>query len=95
MNCRQGDLAVIVRSEAGNAGKIVRCIRLIGLEEWFGLNGNLILDYTWEIDRPLKGWAGDESPKIRDGLLRPIRPQPDDAVDEMVQKLGKPEGIPA
>lgn len=28
LNCNQGDLAVVVRSECGNEGKIVRCLRL-------------------------------------------------------------------
>src|SRR5574337_462291 len=30
LNCKQGDLAVIVRSYAGNEGKVVRCPRLLG-----------------------------------------------------------------
>ena len=30
MNCKQGDLAIVVRSEAGNAGKIVECVQMMG-----------------------------------------------------------------
>ena len=28
MNCKQGDLAIVVRSYAGNEGKIVKCLKL-------------------------------------------------------------------
>lgn len=34
MNCKPGDLAVIVRSMAGNEGRIVQCIRLAGPGEF-------------------------------------------------------------
>lgn len=30
MNCKEGDLAMIVKSKAGNEGKIVRCIQYVG-----------------------------------------------------------------
>lgn len=29
MNCKQGDIAIIVRSAAGNEGKVVTCLELI------------------------------------------------------------------
>ena len=28
LNCKQGDLAIVIRSHAGNEGKIVTCVRL-------------------------------------------------------------------
>lgn len=83
MNCKPGDLAIVVKSYTNQEGMIVRCIRLVDHKYFPG-------DVVWLIDKSLKrgNW-------IHDDQLRPIRPQPDDAVDEMVQKLGKPEGVTA
>jgi hypothetical protein len=30
LNCKQGDMAIVVRSRAGNAGKVVTCLEFIG-----------------------------------------------------------------
>ena len=38
LNCKQGDLAVIVRSMAGNEGKIVQCPRLV-FDPWHYFDG--------------------------------------------------------
>ena len=37
MNCKQGDIAIVVKSFAGHEGKIVRCIRLAEETEWIDL----------------------------------------------------------
>lgn len=89
MNCKPGDLAVIVRSWAGNEGKIVRCVRFIGRIEY--LNGT-IAD-SWEIDPPQIGQLGNPSNKIADFQLHPIRPNEGD--DETLMWAGKPEGVTA
>ena len=91
MNCKQGDVAVIVRSYAGNEGKIVRCLRLLKNDmAWVGIDGITEKFPTWEIDRQLKGWKGDTSCYVADYKLRPIRDPGDDATDEMIVLLGKP-----
>jgi hypothetical protein len=85
MNCKQGDLAVIVRSDAGNAGKIVRCLRLVGNQLWVDLYGRRVSCATWEVDRELVGWGGDRFNLISDDQLRPLRDPGEDAKDETLQ----------
>jgi len=77
MNCKQGDLAILIRSTAGNEGKIVRCVRFIG----HGRRrrpGNVMRDVPdlWEIDPPVRTWNGGPSVHVQDAWLRPIRPEP-------------------
>lgn len=70
MNCKQGDLAIVVRSPDGvNLGKIVRCIRFIGM--YHGCPD------VWETDRPLEwrdGRGGDVLDcASMDSYMRPLR----------------------
>ncbi len=68
MNCKPGDLALVVRSSAGNEGKVVTCIRFLGhMPGWKG-------DDRWELDLALRVNAGGSSNTARDADLRPIRP---------------------
>jgi len=77
MNCKPGDLAVLVRSCAGNEGAIVECRRFLG---YVG-NGWVGEDY-WEIDRSLpgkflnSGMPSEPAPLARDSAMRPIRDNP-------------------
>ena len=90
MNCKPGDLAVFVRSKAGNEGKIVRCIRLATSEEidrWYHTDKR---GPVWLIDQLVVRMYGTSAPLALDVNLRPIRPQPDDAVDEVIQRIGTP-----
>lgn len=83
MNCKPGDLAVVARATAENIlphlGKVVTCIRLSQVHE-----------DSWETEPEL-----EPGRFVYDGALRPIRPQSDDATDEMVQLLGKPSEVTA
>jgi len=87
MNCKQGDLAIVVRSCAGNEGKIVRCLRFIGKVKGFAG------DNRWETDTPLITNKGNYSATVKDAWVRPILDQ--DGEDEMLRLAGKPEGIAA
>jgi hypothetical protein len=103
MNCKPGDLAIVIRGRSGkNDGKIVRVIRPSSGNQSAG-------GWTW-VHYPEDGPAwmceggdlytgnGNLAGNIgffRDSSLKPIRDPGDDAVDEMVQKLGKPEGVTA
>lgn len=89
MNCKLGDLAVIVRSFAGNDGKIVRCIRFAGLISY--TDGTT--EPSWYVDCDLKGQDGSPNPLVSDYQLRPIRPNEGD--DETLTWAGKPEGVTA
>lgn len=73
MNCKQGDLAIIVKSDAGNEGKIVRCVRYLGCIAHRLPGGGLGYFDAWEIDIELPAWDGKKHKKARDIQLRPIR----------------------
>lgn len=87
MNCKQGDLAMVVRSWARNEGKIVTCIRLTPYQEHdlrdFG--------YVWQVDAMLRDADGNESRFIHDDQLRPLRNDP--GQDETIAWAGLPEEI--
>lgn len=59
MNCKQGDMAVVIKSQAGNEGKVVTCLELMGSNP--GLvqydNGKTLLleaiGIWWRVDRHL------------------------------------------
>jgi len=59
MNCKPGDLAVLIRSWAGNEGKVVTCVRLHG-SEYRDTDGDLLTPHgpRWVIDRPLPSSIG-------------------------------------
>lgn len=77
MNCKPGDLAVIVKSSAGNEGAIVKIVEFVGkVQGWGGYD-------RWRIDRKLKGDRGNLTDTARDWNLRPIRDN--DGEDETLQ----------
>ena len=84
MRCKQGDLAVIVRSTIGNEGHIVECVRFHGTHTF--ASGNTFHD-CWEItpERRRQFIA-------RDSDLRPIRDS--DGQDEVLRMVGLPAGTP-
>jgi hypothetical protein len=90
MRCKQGDLAIVVYSDAGNEGKIVRCLKLLGIKRWVDQRGVVFDDPTWEIDTALPDWLGTKTNSIMDSRLRPIRRPPDDAKDETLSWLPVP-----
>ncbi len=84
LNCRPGDLAVIVKSRAGNEGKVVTCLRLIpGGPEWIEPGPR------WEIDRDVDSVMGYLVRSIADVCLRPLRD--DEGEDEMLRIAGRPQ----
>lgn len=87
MNCKQGDLAIVVRSKAGHEGKIFRCVSYVGKARgFFG-------DDYWEIDAIVLSIDGKPNSFFRDSWMRPIRDN--DGEDEMLRIVGKPEGVTA
>ena len=79
-NCRPGDLAVVVK-EFGvpmYGGYVLRVVR------WHHTTGGWICEPQLRDEHGvLIAWCDDH--------LRPIRDPGDDAVDEMLQRVGKPE----
>ncbi len=111
MNCKPGDLAVCIRSTKGKTSvdplghfcKVLSAapadfkFRLPDgyLQRAFGV-GYWVVEWNVEMPYPIVGGVRFTKFGIcPDKALRPIRPQPDDAVDEMVERVGKPEGVTA
>lgn len=70
MNCKKGEMAIIVKSMAGNEGKIVTCLEF-DPDKLF-VNGNTAP--AWRVDRYLQGAWGRTTCWVCDEFLRPIRP---------------------
>ena len=71
MNCKQGDLAVVVRSFAGQEGKIVRCVKYVGP---INFDGAPAFPDCWRVDPPLYVAAdGRKAQWVADSCMRPIR----------------------
>lgn len=97
MNCKKGDLAVIVRSMAGNEGRIVQCLRIATDAELSEANIYTGLPHPfWVTDKQLPcafSFGGHSSGVshafIPDAWLRPIRDS--DGTDEMLRIAGLPK----
>lgn len=83
MNCKPGDMAVIIAS--GHSGKMVTCVRLLTAGDAFPTAdgpavGKIVgPEPIWLIDRWLEWWNADqnhafEAPICPDSILMPIRP---------------------
>ncbi len=100
LNCKAGDLAIVVRSSLGNIGKIVK-VRCLYFDGYKAPNGGLYRGLpnvpTWivECDGGLNALLVDRSVvsykerPFSDGGLRPIRNQPGD--DETLTWAGLPQ----
>lgn len=88
MNCKPGDLAMVINSTAGNDGKIVSVIAPLGRHLTRGPNGIIGTLFWWKISPPLEDWSGTVGDDIADFQLRPIRDQP--GTDEIIRIAGKP-----
>lgn len=84
MNCKPGDLAVVIKTEdtekAGTVDKVVR------VQSHFRIQG---VDY-WKLAQAVKGRGSLMFEGLADHILRPIRDPGDDAVDETLQWLPAP-----
>ena len=83
MNCKQGDLAVIVKSWAGNEGKIVHCVRLATHLDIARVNFEKNMGAVWVVDTSLTTERGRQVSLALDCQIRPIRDN--DGEDETLQ----------
>lgn len=97
MNCKPGDLAIIVKTGTGkNVGKIVRVLRKAAFDGLVKPDGGTRYGVVWQTDTNLEAFNGTRHPYALDEYLRPIRDPGDDAQDETLQWLPVPvEGVPA
>jgi len=108
MKCRPGDLAVVIRSEAGNVGKVRTCLRLATFTDFAeegvpetGPGPYWVMDQDLDAVFQLTYVDGSTQTflaKTRlypDLNLRPLRDPGDDAIDEMLLLVGSPEGATA
>lgn len=105
MRCRAGDVAIVVRSEVGNLGKVRTCLRLATFADFAeegvpksGPGPYWVLDQ--ELDAVFQLTYSDGSTQsfsaktllFPDANLYPLRDPRDEAVDEMLERVGLPEG---
>lgn len=105
MNCKPGDLAIVVRSRSGaNIGKVVRCLRLLSMAEVVGIKtvDGRPADLStatewWQVDRAMSVYGTRTNKYFGDVFcypdrnLRPLRP--DDGEDETLTWAGKPNNV--
>jgi hypothetical protein len=90
LNCKQGDLALIVRGDHDNIRNIGKLVTCLSLEDppRGALRGS---GRIWKVDRPLtwrrnKSQQLHEQPYAFDEFLLPIRPEPD-PIEEAIKSL--------
>lgn len=100
MNCKQGDLAFIVKSISGNEGKIVRCAVFLGN---YYFKANFVSSLAWGVVAEglnLPNYTAENHEWCRkrgfdavfsDSALRPIRDS--DGQDETLTWAGKPKEV--
>jgi hypothetical protein len=91
MNCKQGDLAVIVKSTCGNEGRILTCVRLATMAE-LAAEGLAWWGAAWLVDATLRDTWGVGVRFYPDSRLRPLRDS--DGEDEVLRLVGRPVGTP-
>lgn len=90
MNCKQGDLAIFVKSAAGNEGKIVQCVEYVGKKALHFPDGKIEEVDCWITEPQFPGWSGQTKNVFTpDDFLRPIRDN--DGQDETLTWAGLPK----
>lgn len=84
LNCKQGDLAIIVGGGPHLVGMIVTCVKFLGDKHDLSTKDKDI----WEIDRQIKMTNNELEPWYPDQWMRPIRYT--DGEDEMLTIAGNP-----
>lgn len=92
MNCKQGDLAIVVRSLLGQSiGRVVRCVKLSPISGLRNpMTGTVTAGPVWETDDFSPTITGEVHNLWGDWSLRPIRDPGDDAQDETLSWLPVP-----
>ena len=78
LNCKQGDLAMIVRGCEKHLGYIYLILSSAGIGPCLDNHGNVRIAQRWNIDGTFTTASGFKGSILADDMLRPIRP---DALD--------------
>lgn len=75
MNCKEGDLALIINSRAGNEGRLVKCVKYVGkVGNYFcdiiSKGGYLSAGDYWGIDTLVNLKILDEENKLYENVLQ-------------------------
>lgn len=90
MNCKQGDLAIVVRANnPANLGKLVTCLEFIPDKVFTDPDGTERPHQAWLVDVEMTGFAGDKHYFIEDFKLLPLRDS--DGQDETLTWAGLPK----
>lgn len=98
LNCKQGDLAIIVKSAHGNEGKIVQCLELLVTDRIIDANGKTLfyvggVRAIWRVDRPItfaNAFDSVQVPYCSDDKLRPLR---GDLTDDEIETTKELENV--
>lgn len=93
MNCKQGDLAVVVVGNPDeNLGRIIRVTKRAELRGFLAIGADAQGATFWEFEGNLICKDGFPADAVDDSALRPIRDN--DGTDEVIAKVGKPKAKP-
>lgn len=84
MNCKEGDLAIVIRNHNGHTGTVLRCVKL---------HPETIIGATWITDQTRVNLVGKSSNLWFDRDLRPLRDNPGE--DESLTWCPRKEPVPA
>ena len=93
LNCKTGDLAIVIRSLNGNEGMIVQCLQFVGMVTWVAPGRENMTLPSWRVDREIPGCFGHSVNLAPDSSLRPLRN--DKGSDETLSWCDVPEGVAA
>ena len=91
MNCKLGDVAIVVNSIRGNLGKVVMCLEYVGLVRWLNNDGSSVECPTWKTDTDFNNPLPIFTYLIADDQLRPLRDT--DGTDETLEWAGVPAPV--
>ena len=92
MNCKQGDLALVIRGR--DAGKMLTCLEL--MTGGANIGGYFMRGDIWRVDRPISWFVygldvaerEEFVPYCCDALLMPIRPPSEDESESEGRDIG-------
>jgi hypothetical protein len=93
LNCKQGEIAIVVQSNAGNEGRVLTCLHLASRKQCEAESlGWWTAGAVWVTDADLMCNDGTTTRLYPDSRLRPLRDS--EGEDEVLRLVGRPVGDP-